>query len=70
MRADFDKIRDRICKDKRDRGADGKTAVFGLLKRNGKVFAGVIKDNKISTLVPIIASQNQAKRVLRKVLVP
>ena len=46
MRADFDKIRDRICKDKRDRGADGKTAVFGLLKRNGKVFAGVIKDAK------------------------
>ncbi len=39
---------------KRGRGAAGKVPVFGLLKRNGKVYAEVIKDAKTSTLMPII----------------
>lgn len=44
-----------ILKGKRGRGAGGKTAVFGLLKRNGKVF--VVKDTKTNTLMPIITSK-------------
>ena len=46
-----------IRKGKRGRGAGGKTAVFGLLKRNGKVFVVVVKDTKTNTLMPIIASK-------------
>jgi transposase len=41
-------------KGKRGRGATGKTAVFGLLKRKGKVFAEIISDAKSSTLLPLI----------------
>ena len=39
-------------KGKRGRGAVGKVPVFGLLKRNGKVYTVVIPDAK--TLLPII----------------
>ncbi len=46
-----------ICKGKQGRGAGGKTAVFGLLKRHGKVFVVVVKDTKTDTLMPIIASK-------------
>ena len=35
-----------IRKGKRGRGAGGKTAVFGLLKRNGKVYTSCVKDTK------------------------
>jgi transposase len=41
-------------KGKRGRGAAGKVPVFGLLKRNGKVYAQVIPDSKSATLMPII----------------
>ena len=41
-------------KGKRGRGAAGKVPVFGLLKRNGKVYAQVIPDAKAETLMPII----------------
>ena len=41
-------------KGKRGRGAGGKTAVFGLLKRGGKVYTKIIADAKGSTLMPII----------------
>jgi len=41
-------------KGKRGRGAAGKIPVFGLLKRNGKVFADVISDAKSATLIPLI----------------
>ena len=46
-----------IHKGKCGRGAGGKTAVFGLLKRNGKVFVVVVKDAKTDTLMPIIKSK-------------
>ncbi|STZ09682.1 Transposase and inactivated derivatives [Moraxella caprae] len=46
-----------VRKGKRGCGAGGKTAVFGLLKRNGKVFVVVVKDTKTNTLMPIIASK-------------
>ena len=41
-------------KGKRGRGAGGKVAVFGLLKRQGKVYTVVVKDTKTSTLMPVI----------------
>ncbi len=44
-------------KGKRGRGAGGKTAVFGILKRNGKVYTIVVKDTKQETLMPIITSK-------------
>ena len=41
-------------KGKRGRGAAGKVPVFGLLKRNGKVYAAMIADAKTNTLMPIL----------------
>ena len=39
---------------KRGRGADGKTIVFGLLKRNGKVYIQIVKNVSRAELMPII----------------
>ena len=41
-------------KGNRGRGAGGKVAVFGLLKRNGKVYTRIIEDAKTETLMPIM----------------
>ena len=41
-------------KGKRGRGAAGKVAVFGLLKRGGKVFTAIVPNAKTETLLPII----------------
>jgi transposase len=41
-------------KGKRGRGAAGKVPVFGLLKRDGKVYTKIITNVKASTLMPII----------------
>ena len=41
-------------KGKRGRGAGGKTPVFGLLKRGGKVYTKIIPDASTVTLIPII----------------
>jgi len=41
-------------KGKRGRGAGGKTPVFGLLKRGGKVYTKIISDAAGETLMPII----------------
>ena len=46
-----------VRKGKRGRGAGGKVAVFGLLKRGGKVYTAIIPDAKTSTLLPIIEEQ-------------
>jgi len=43
-----------VRKGKRGRGAAGKVAVFGLLKRGGKVYTAIIPDAKTTTLLPII----------------
>jgi transposase len=43
-----------VRKGKRGRGAAGKVAVFGLLKRRGKVFTAIIPNAKTETLLPII----------------
>lgn len=39
---------------KRGRGAAGKTPVFGILKRDGKVFVNVVKNCRKEQLMPII----------------
>ena len=41
-------------KGKRGRGAAGKVAVFGLLKRGGKVYTAIIPNAKTETTLPII----------------
>ncbi|OBW92192.1 IS1595 family transposase [Gallibacterium anatis] len=44
-------------KGKRGRGASGKIAVFGLLKRNGKVYTIAVPNTQSATLLPIIREQ-------------
>ena len=39
---------------KRGRGAGGKTIVFGILKRNGRVYTVVADNAKSETLLPVI----------------
>ena len=46
-----------VRKGKRGRGAGGKVAVLGILKRGGKVFTVVVDDTKSNTLMPIIAGK-------------
>ena len=46
-----------VRKGKRGRGAAGKIAVFGLLKRGGNVYTKIVADTKTSTLMPIITSK-------------
>jgi transposase len=43
-----------VRKGRRGRGAAGKVAVFGLLKRGGKVYTAIIPNAKTETLLPII----------------
>ena len=44
----------RRVRGKRGRGAAGKTPVFGILKRNGKVYVTVVKNCSREELLPII----------------
>ena len=44
----------RRVKGKRGRGASGKTIVFGLYKRNGKVYTEIVPDVKAKALKAII----------------
>jgi len=44
----------RRVRGKRGRGAAGKTPVFGILKREGKVFVNVVKNCRREQLMPII----------------
>ena len=46
-----------VRKGKRGRGASGKVAVFGILKRGGKVYTQVVSDTKTSTLMPVIKAK-------------
>ena len=43
-----------VRKGQRGRGAAGKVAVFGLLKRKGKVYTAIIPNAKTETILPII----------------
>ena len=42
-------------KGKRGRGAAGKVAVFGILKRGGKIYTKVVNDTISEALMPLIA---------------
>ena len=44
-------------KGKRGRGAAGKVAVFGILKRGGKVYTVVVENAKRETLMPVITKK-------------
>lgn len=44
-------------KGKRGRGAAGKVAVFGILKRGGRVYTKMILDSRRTTLIPIIKAK-------------
>jgi|TARA_R100001126_G_C4823830_1_gene148124 transposase len=51
-------------KGKRGRGAAGKVAVFGLLKRGGKVYTAIIPNAKTETLLPIIEQNVQPDSIV------
>lgn len=51
-------------KGKRGRGAAGKVAVFGLLKRGGHVYTQIILDAKTDTLMPIIRQKIQPDSIV------
>ena len=44
---------------KRGRGAGGKTPVFGLLKRNGKVYTQIVKNCSANELLPILRKYSE-----------
>lgn len=44
-------------KGQRGRGAKGKIAVFGLLKRRGKVYTAIVPNARTETLLPIIKAK-------------
>lgn len=46
-------------KGKRGRGAAGKVAVFGMLERNGTVFAVAVSDVSASTLMDLVSKHTQ-----------
>ena len=51
-------------KGKRGRGAAGKVAVFGLLKRGGKVYTAIIPNARTETLLPIIEEKVEPDSVV------
>lgn len=54
----------RRVRGKRGRGASGKTIVFGLFKRNGKVYTEIVPDPKKPTLQAIIRGRVDAESVI------
>jgi transposase-like protein len=55
----------RRAKGKRGRGAGSKTIVFGLLKRNGKVYTEIVPNAKAATLQSIIRGHASIESVIR-----
>lgn len=53
-----------VRKGKRGRGAAGKVAVFGLLKRGDKVYTAIIPNTKTETLLPIIQEKVQPDSIV------
>lgn len=51
-------------KGKRGRGSAGKVAVFGSLKRGGKVYTAIIPNAKTETLLPIIEQRVQPDSIV------
>ena len=54
----------RRVKGKRGRGAQGKTIVFGLFKRNGKVYTEIVPDCRRSTLQAVIRGRVSLESVI------
>jgi transposase-like protein len=54
----------RRVRGKRGRGAGGKTIVFGVFKRNGKVYTEIVPDPKKATLQAIIRGRVDAGSVI------
>ena len=54
-------------KGKRGRGAAGKVAVFGLLKRGGRVYTQIILDAKSDTLMPIIREKVEPDSIFKEI---
>lgn len=54
----------RRVRGKRGRGASGKTIVFGLLKRDGKVYTEIVADCKKATLQAIIRGHVSLEAVI------
>ena len=54
----------RRVKGKRGRGASGKTIIFGLYKRDGKVYTEIVPDAKAKTLQAIIRGQADIESVI------
>ena len=54
----------RRVKGKRGRGAESKTIVFGLYKRNGKVYTEIVPDAKAQTLQGIIRGHADIESVI------
>lgn len=49
---------------KRGRGAQGKTTVFGMLKREGKVYTQIVNNCTVKELMPIIIEQADKEATL------
>ena len=54
----------RRVRGKRGRGAYGKTIVFGLLKRGGKVYTEIVPDCKSKTLQDIVRGKVSAESII------
>ncbi len=54
----------RRVKGKRGRGAQGKTIVFGIFKRNGKVYTEIVYDCRRSTLQAVIRGKVDPQTVI------
>jgi transposase len=49
------------AKGKRGRGATNKIPVFGMLKRNGKIYTQIVKNCSANKLIPIILEKSSAE---------
>jgi len=54
----------RRVRGKRGRGAYGKTIVFGLVKRGGKVYTEIVPDCKSKTLQDIVRGKVAAESII------
>ena len=54
----------RRARDRRGRGARGKTIVFGLFKRNGRVYTEVVPDCSKATLQGIIRGRGELGSII------
>jgi len=64
VEADESYFGSRRVRGKRGRGASGKTIVFGLFKRGGKVYTEIVPDVKSATLQDIVRGRVDAESVI------